>query len=162
MNHLFPGAEQLQDRCVAQIEADTSLRTAFHATGDLEGAQAVQQAKRNAQDFEGQVPEACSAASRAQSLALLLAMSPMVSHCVATPVIVLHSLLGLQGFTSQGSNVACMRSASNGSYYCPTYSTLNIFNLFSTYYVYAAQTKETTTFFFQSGSLQTVLMAMTL
>ena len=92
VNTLFDRATQLQDRRVAQVEADTSLLAALHARGDLEGAHAVQQRTGTATQSEGKVPDACNAAYHAQSLALLLAAPPKVSQFVAMHAIELHYL----------------------------------------------------------------------
>ena len=80
----FPDDAQPQARQQAQLEADTSLLAALHATGDLKAAASLaegvtESVSRLACKTADNGPNACITAAHAQAMALRLATARQVS-----------------------------------------------------------------------------------
>ncbi|KAL3137835.1 hypothetical protein ABBQ38_005089 [Trebouxia sp. C0009 RCD-2024] len=74
----FPDDAQSQARQQAQLEANTSLLAALHATGDLKAAASIaegvtESASRLARKTANKIPDACVTAAHAQAIAIRLA-----------------------------------------------------------------------------------------
>lgn len=84
----FPEDAQTQVRQQAQLEADTSLLAALHATGDIKtaaplAAGVTDSASNIARKTAASVPDACITAARAQAMALGLATARQVGFLLA-------------------------------------------------------------------------------
>lgn len=80
----FPDDAQLQARQQAQMEANTSLLAALHATGDLKAAASLaegvtESASRLARKTAASAPDAYITAAHAQAMAIRLATARQVS-----------------------------------------------------------------------------------
>lgn len=84
----FPDDAQSQARQQAQLEANTSLLAALHATGDLKAAASIaegvtESASRLARKTANKIPDACVTAAHAQAIAIRLATAAQVSPLLA-------------------------------------------------------------------------------
>lgn len=82
----FPEETHLQARQQAELEVNTSLLGALHATGDIKAASSLEKSltdfvSRNAHEAAAHVPDASITAARAQAMALRLATVCQVYPC---------------------------------------------------------------------------------